>query len=169
VSAAERIECLALVREAFRAGASKQSACELIGVDARTVARWETRPQDLRQGPNSTPSNALTAEEQAAVLKVANSPEYANLPPGQIVPRLADQGIYLASESTFYRLFKANDLLAHRSKSHPHQHKKPEPLMATGPNQIWSWDITYLRAEVRGMFYYLYLPMDIFSRMIVHW
>jgi transposase InsO family protein len=169
VSAAERFECLALVREAHGAGARKELACELIGVDPRTVARWETRPEDLRQGPNATPSNALTEEEQAAVLKVANSPEYANLPPGQIVPRLADLGIYLASESTFYRLFKANDLLAHRSKSHPHQHKKPESLLATSPNQIWSWDITYLRAEVRGQFYYLYLPMDIFSRLIVHW
>jgi len=169
VSAAERLECLALVREAHGSGARKDLACALIGVDPRTVARWETRSHDLRQGPNSTPSNALTEAEQAAVLKVANSPAYANLPPGQIVPRLADLGIYMASESTFYRLFKANDLLAHRSKSHPHQHKKPEPLLATSPNQIWSWDITYLRAEVRGMFYYLYLPMDIFSRMIVHW
>jgi transposase InsO family protein len=169
VSAAERFECLALVREAHKSGARKELACELIGVDRRTVERWETRPEDLRQGPTTTPSNALTKEENEAILKVANSLEYANLPPGQIVPRLADLGIYLASESTFYRLFKANDLLAHRSKSQPRMHKKPEPLMATSPNQLWSWDITYLRAEVRGMFYYLYLPMDIFSRMIVHW
>lgn len=169
MSVAERLECLSLVREAHAAGARKEMACELIGIDRRTVERWETRPEDLRRGPLSKPSNALTAEEQALVLKVANSPEYANLPPGQIVPRLADLGIYLASESTFYRLFRANDLLAHRSKSQPRVHQKPEALMALAPNQIWSWDITYLRACVRGMFYYLYLPMDIFSRLIVHW
>jgi putative transposase len=169
VSIAERFECLSLVREAHAAGARKEMACELLGVDRRTIERWESRPEDLRRGPSTTPSNALTAEEQTRVLAVANSFEFANLPPGQIVPRLADQGIYLASESTFYRLLKGNNLLTHRSKFQPRTHQKPEALMALAPNQIWSWDITYLRAEVRGQFYYLYLPMDIFSRLIVHW
>lgn len=169
MSLVERLECLSLVHEAQAAGARKGLVCELLGVALRTVERWEINSEDLRRGPSTAPANALTKEEQALVLKTANSSEYANLPPGQIVPRLADKGIYLASESTFYRLLKANDLLAHRSKSSPRQHVKPEALLATAPNQIWSWDITYLRAEVRGKFYYLYLPMDIFSRYIVHW
>lgn len=169
MSGTDRQECLLLVGEACVGGASKKLACELLGVNRRTVERWGTRPEDLRQGPNSAPANSLTTEERANVLKLANSSEYANLPPGQIVPKLADLGIYVASESTFYRIFKNNNLLAHRSKSQVRKHHKPEALTALRPNQIWSWDITYLRAEVRGMFYYLYLPMDIFSRMIIHW
>lgn len=115
------------------------------------------------------PGNAFSVEERARVLAVANSAPYANLAPGQIVPTLADLGIYIGSESTFYRIFKANNLLVHRSKSSPRKHVKPDELLAISPNQIWSWDITFLRAEIRGIFYYLYLPMDIFSRMIVHW
>ena len=157
MSAEDRKECLELVREAHACGASKASACELIGIDVRTFERWQTKPKDLRCGPLTAPSNALTAEERATVLRHANSEEFANLPPGQIVPKLADLGIYVGSESTFYRVLKADGLLAHRSRA------MPAPLMATAPNQIWSWDITYLKAETKGRFYYLYLPMDVFS------
>lgn len=103
------------------------------------------------------------------MITIANAPEYRDLAPSQIVPRLADRGVYLASESSFYRILKVENLLSHRSKSRPRNVKRPEELFATSPNEIWSWDITYLRAEVRGRFYYLYLPMDIFSRFIVHW
>jgi putative transposase len=169
VSATERQECLTLVREAQEGGARKELACELIGVDVRTVVRWETKPEDGRKGPLIKPANAFTVEERAKVLAIANSAPYANLPPGQIVPTLADLGIYIGSESTFYRIFKSENLLAHRAKSQPRKHVKPEELIATAPNQIWSWDITYLRANIKGIFYYLYLPMDVFSRSIVHW
>ncbi len=100
---------------------------------------------------------------------MANSPEFANLPPSQIVPKLADKGEYVGSESTFYRILKKEKLLQHRSKASPRVHRKPEELIATRPNQIWSWDITYLKAGIKGSYYYLYLPMDIFSRKIVHW
>ena len=157
------------MKEACDAGATKSEACEILGVSSRTVERWETKPKDLRRGPTSIPSNALTTEERALILKIANSEEYANFPPGQIVPKLADKGLYVGSESSFYRVLKANGLHEHRSRSQPHVRARPEPLIATGPNQVWSWDITYLKAEIKGVFYYLYLPMDVFSRMIVHW
>jgi transposase InsO family protein len=169
VSGADRKECLTLVHEAQDAGARKDLACEILGVAKRTVERWEKSPEDLRGGPRQKPANAFTYEERQLVIKTANSAAYANMPPGQIVPTLADLGIYIGSESTFYRIFKTENLLNHRSRSYPHRHLKPEALMALNPNQIWSWDITYLRAGVKGMFYYLYLPMDIFSRKIVHW
>ena len=170
MSASERTEVINLVTEAMKSGARMIEACRLLGVSDRTVARWiEGRIQDMRKGPMNPPSNALSQTEKDLVIKVANSLEYANLPPGQIVPRLADQGIYIASESTFYRLLKEKGLLEHRSKSQPGKHLKPPPLIATGPNQIWNWDITYLRANIKGTFYYLYLPMDLFSRKIVHW
>lgn len=169
MSAEDRETCKQLVAEAQASGASREKACEFLGVSVRTVERWATRPEDLRKGPRTKPQNALTAEERESVLAIANKAEFANLPPCQIVPRLADQGQYVASESSFYRILNAENMLAHRSKSQPRKHKKPEELLATSPNEIWSWDITYLRSAIAGKFYYLYLPMDIFSRMIVHW
>ena len=101
---------------------------------------------------------------------MANSAEFGHLPPSQIVPRLADQGRYLASESTFYRVLRAEGQLAHRRSERPAQTRnKPKAICATAPNQVYSWDITYLPAAIRGQFFYLYLFLDIFSRKIVGW
>ena len=169
MSSDDRAECLFLIEEAVQSGARKVSACETLELNIRTIERWKTTPADGRRGPQNSPSNAFTKEEQAKVIEVANSPEYANLPPCQIVPKLADKGKYVGSESTFYRILRKEKMLAHRSKSSPRVNKKPEELVASRPNQIWSWDITYLRAGIKGTYYYLYLPMDIFSRKIVHW
>ena len=169
MSVSDRTECIFLIREAVDAGARKVMACETLDLEIRTIERWENNLVDKRCGPLTRPSNAFTDEEVSMILKTANSAEYANLPPCQIVPTLADKGVYLASESSFYRILKREKLLAHRSKSNPRKHKKPDELVALRPNQIWSWDITYLKAAIKGTYYYLYLPMDIFSRMIVHW
>lgn len=169
MSAEDRLQTRVLIEEAVVSGARKEKACELLGVSLRTLQRWATNIEDGRRGPLTPPSNALTEEERKKVVEIANSPKFANLSPWQIVPQLADTGQYVASESTFYRVLKQENLLAHRSNSHPQKHSKPEELVAKAPNEIWSWDITYLRAAVKGTFYYLYLPMDIFSRAIVHW
>ena len=102
------------------------------------------------------------------MLKVANSSEFRNLSPAKFVPMLADRGEYLASESSFYRLLKANRQLAHRRKEKPSRpYTELAPLTATRPNAIWSWDITYLKTRVRGIFYYLYMHIDLFSRRIM--
>lgn len=169
VSAEERSECIKLIQEAVCSGARKVKACDMLDLEIRTIERWEMNLVDQRHGPHSRPANALTDEERKQVLAIANSIEFANMPPSQIIPTLADRGDYIASESTFYRILNEEKLLAHRSKSSPRRHTKPEELVATMPNQIWSWDITYLKAAIKGTYYYLYLPMDIFSRMIVHW
>lgn len=110
---------------------------------------------DLRRGPLTKPANALTNEERHQLIKVANSPEYANLPPSQIVPKLADKGLYIASESTFYRVLKQEALLVHRSNTSPKKFSPPASLTATKPNQIWSWDITYLRAGIMSTLFWL--------------
>ena len=169
VSAADRKESLCLISEAVLSGARKKKACEILNISLRTIERWEKNLEDRRRGPHTMPSNALTDAERTRILQVANSVEYANLPPCQIVPKLADKGTYIASESSFYRILKKEKLLTHRSRSNPRTHKKPDDLLATHANQLWSWDITYLKAAIKGTYYYLYLPMDIFSRMIVHW
>ncbi len=169
MSSSDRAECISLITEAVQCGARKEKACETLNLQIRTIERWEKQPEDRRRGPHKRPSNAFSAEERAKVLEIANSTKYANFPPCQIVPRLADEGKYVGSESTFYRILKEEKLLAHRLRSSPRVHKKPEELVASRPNQIWSWDITYLKAAIKGTYYYLYLPMDVFSRLIVHW
>ena len=117
-----------------------------------------------------TPANKLSAAEQRAVLAVCNHTAYAHLPPSQIVPRLADDGVYLASESTFYRVLKAHDQHHRRGRAQaPRPHAPPTSYTATAANQVWSWDITYLPSPVRGQFYYLYLFEDIYSRKAVGW
>jgi len=162
---------LSAVDEAVAQGATQSAASELVGLSDRTVQRWRDTPgvEDGRQGPKSKPVHALTPAERAFVVKIATSPEYRNMAVRQIVPRLADEGVYIASESSFYRVLHEEKLMAHRSHARPASHSKPRSHLATGPRQVWSWDITYLRASVRGTFYYLYLVLDIWSRKIVGW
>jgi putative transposase len=107
--------------------------------------QWDTQ-LDVKHEP----CNKLTELERQRIIKVANEPEYADLPPSKIVPKLADKGIYIASESTYYRTLKEADQLSHRQKAKPTgQRKKPRALTATGPNQIYSWDITYCAPILR--------------------
>jgi transposase InsO family protein len=162
---------LELVEEAVQAGARREQACAVLGLDARTEQRWKRRGSgdDLRSGPKSTPTNALSLQEQQELVAIANLPEHRDLSPKQLVPRLADQGRYLASESTFYRVLKANGQMRHRERAQPPTHARPRELVATRPNEVWSWDIAYLRAPLRGTFFYLYLVLDVFSRKIVGW
>lgn len=170
----EREQIIVLLNESVAAGARQQQACAIMGLSGRTVQRWQQGDGAVRcdQRPlrNFEPPHKLTPIERAEVLAVANSDEFGHLPPSQIVPRLADQGCYLASESTFYRILKAESLNAHRRSERPTQTRtKPRAASATAPNQLYSWDITYLPADIRGQYFYLYLFMDIFSRKIVAW
>lgn len=160
---------LALLDEAVSAGARLEAACELLGLSARTVARWRGDPGgvDRRGEAAVAPVHKLTPEERETIVRYATCAEYRDLSPRQIVPLLADRGIYVASESSFYRVLHECDLMAHREPSRPRKHHRPTEHLATAPNQVWSWDITYLRSPVRGVFYYLYLVLDVFSRKIV--
>lgn len=162
----------AALTQALQDGARLRAACQVIGVSARTIQRWKRRPNgdDRRCGPHHRPSHALTVHEEAQVLAVMTSAAYSHLSPKQLVPRLADEGRYLASESTMYRLKHRIGLGARR-----------RPLLRTGvtrattvhravrPNQVWSWDITYLPTVIRGRFLRLYLVMDVWSRRIMGW
>jgi transposase InsO family protein len=170
----DRREAIALIEEAVAAGARKAPACELLGLSLRTVQRW-TRDGDVGEdrrpsAARPTPPNALSAAERAEVLAACHSPEHASLPPSQIVPRLADRGVYIASESTFYRVLHAEDAQHRRGRAKAPRTPAPPPShTAHGPCQVWCWDITYLPGPVRGMFFYLYLILDLYSRKIVGW
>ncbi len=155
--------------EAQKSGARLAPACCEVGLNPRTIQRWRSRGggEDNRHGPKREPRNKLSVSERQQVLDVANSPEFRDLSPKQIVPKLADQKKYVASESTFYRVLREEKQMAHRGRAKAPSSRPPAEQRATGPGQVWTWDITYLRSPVAGMFFYLYLFVDVWSRKIV--
>ena len=168
---------IALVGEAVASGARQQSACEVLSLPERSLRRWKRRLEarqltDQRKAAavQQGASNALSEAERTAIITICNQPAFKSLPPSQIVPQLADQGIYLASEATFYRVLRDAKQQNRRGRAEPPRTvTKPKGYKATAPNQVWSWDITYLAASIRGSFYRLYLIEDIYSRKIVGW
>ena len=174
ISTPDRQTAVALIDEARSAGARLRPCCQVMGITARTYQRWtqagEVRSDGRPEAVRPLPSHALTPEERAAVLAVCNTPENASRPPGQIVPALADEGQYLASESTFYRILRDEGQQHHRGRARkPSAGKAPVTHCATAPNAVWCWDITWLPAVIRGRFFFLYLIMDLYSRKIVGW
>ncbi len=136
-----------LIDEACAAGARRERAVERLGLSPRTRQRWRAMDGLKTDGraaaaQGRTPANRLSEHERQAILTLVNQPALADRPPSQIVPALADQGIYLASESTSYRVLKAANQLTHRGKARPPTPRRPEPLTATAPHQVWSWDST---------------------------
>ncbi len=153
------------------AGARQSRCCEVLSLNARTLQRWRRSKDgsDGRRGPTSEPANKLSRQERNTILEIAGAPQYRDLSPKQIVPLLANQGCYVGSESSFYRVLREAGQAGHRAATRPATHRRPTELSADGPNQVWSWDITYLRSSVAGRFYYLYLIVDVWSRKITGW
>ena len=149
ISPVDRQMAIDLIAEAVKAGARQFKACEVLEIDVRTLQRWKrmlAKKGTLADGRKQAaqlrvPGNKLSDAEREAIVAVCNTPEHQSLPPSQLVPRLADQGQYLASESTFYRVLHEYRQAARRgrAKSH-HRPAKPAAYEATGPNQVWSWD-----------------------------
>lgn len=167
----DRLNCINLVAEAVQMGARQVKACEMLDISVRTLERWRKYPekQDMRKSHHSKPANSLTEEEKQVILETANSERFKDKPPTQIVPILLDEGRFIASESSFYRVLKENKMASHRENTRVRKHSKPVEYNADGPNKIWSWDITYLKSAIKGLYFYLYMIIDIFSRMIVGW
>jgi len=121
-----------------------------------------------RERSAPAPAHALSAEEREQILRIANEPRFAALPPARIVPMLADEGVYIASESSFSRVLRANGQTRHRGRAKaPRRVRPPTTHVATGPRQVWTWDMSYLPTRVRGVWCYLYFILDIYSRKIV--
>lgn len=136
---------LVLIDEAVTSGARLNRACDILGLPARTVQRWRQQGEqgfDRRLGPKTAPCNKLSPAERRTVLDITQRPEYRDLSPKQIVPRVADDGVYLASESTFYRILHEEDALHHREPSLPRSVARPREYAAMGPYEVWSWDIS---------------------------
>jgi putative transposase len=162
------------ITEARAGGARLGSACALAGIDPRTVQRWsknqgpargDRRPEAVRPAP----SHALTEAERARIVAVANEPRFVETPPARIVPMLADEGVYIASESSFHRVLRAHGQMNRRGRARPPRRSRPPTThVATRPGEVWCWDVTFLPArQVQGQWFYLYLILDLYSRKIV--
>lgn len=156
-------------------GARLRLACEIAGIDLRTLQRWQaheglTRGDGRPVAVRPMPSHALTPDERAQILAVANEPRFACVPPARIVPMLADEGVYLASESSFCRVLREHGQNTHRGRAKaPKASRPPTTHIATAARQVWCWDMTYLPANVLGRWFHLYLILDLYSRKIVGW
>jgi transposase InsO family protein len=169
-------KALQILAEGIAAGARASALAKLTGVGLITLQRWRRQLAgnndgiDLHKASSRRVAKRLSAEECQRILLTCNEPKYASLPPGQIVPDLADQGIYMGSEHSFYRVLYAHGQLHRRGKAHLPQEARPvHRLRADGPNQVWSWDISNLPNSAKGIGHYLYQVIDIWGRKVVAW
>jgi putative transposase len=167
---------LEILDTGMAAGARACKLAELLLIVLMTLQRWRRQfagdgdDLDRRTGLLRLVSHRLTEEERQRNLLTCNQPEFAALPPGQIVPILADRGLYIGSERSFYRVLHAHGQGHRRGRARPPQEPRPVPsLRSDGPNQVWSWDITYLPTSVRGVWLYRYLVVDVWSCKVVAW
>jgi transposase InsO family protein len=165
-----------LIRDIAQArveGARLAPACALAGIDARTLQRWKageglTRGDRRPDANHPVPSHALSEAERAQIVAVANEPRFADTPPARIVPALADEGIYIASESSFHRVLRAHGQMNPRGRAQPPRTSRPPTThIATRPGDVWCWDVTFLPAQIQGRWFYFYLILDLYSRKIV--
>ena len=165
------------IAQAHATGARLEHACQIAGIDVRTLQRWTAEAEegvvlaDARPlAVHATPAHALSVQERVQVLAVANEPRFAEMPPARIVPMLADEGVYLASESTFSRVLREGGQMRHRGRAKlARKSRPPTTHIAEQPREVWCWDMTYLPATVVGQWFYLYLILDLYSRKIVGW
>ena len=159
---------MSAVAELVPAMALRPALRGLGGSHATWYRRRALRLQRLAR-VRPAPPLALSAAERTSILQTLNAPRFADCTPYTAWARLLDEGVYLASIRTFYRVLAASGMVNERRNQliHP-AHAKPE-LIATGPNQVWSWDITRLRSSLKWQFFYLYVLIDIFSRYVVGW
>jgi len=174
VSLEQREWIIGLIKQARVDGARLNSACQAVEIDPATYRRWQRDnvvvPDQRAAAKRPTPINKLTPQEKEVILLTCHLPEFQSLPPSQIVPTLADRGCYIGSESSFYRTLHEADEQRDRGRTKPRQKRaKPDEYQTTGPNQCWTWDVTWLKSPVNGLFYYLYMMVDVFSRKITAW
>jgi hypothetical protein len=161
------------IPEARANGARQAPACALAGIDPRTLQRWRkgdgpTRGDQRPDAIRPAPSHALTEEERSPIVELANQPRFAEAPPALIVPVLADEGVYIASESSFHRVLRAHRQMHRRGRARPPRPSRPPTThIAVRPGDVWCWDVTFLPATVQGRWFYFYLILDLYSRKIV--
>ncbi len=148
ISHPDRQKAVLLITNAIDLGAPKYKACKELGISCKTYNRWTSGNSVKKDGRpfaiRPAPKNKFSSEEKQCILKTCNSNKFSSLPPTQIVPQLADHGVYIGSESSIYRVLKEAGQQNHRGRARHAQKKPPESFCASGPCQVWSWDITWL-------------------------
>jgi putative transposase len=147
----------------------KRAACQALGVARASLYRYTQPAGSTIPIPRPSPPRALSGEERATVLDQLNSERFIDQAPAEVYATLLDEGQYLCSVRTMYRILDQHDQVRERRNQLAHPaYQKPE-LLATGPNQVWSWDITKLLGPAKWTYFYLYVILDIFSRYVVGW
>jgi putative transposase len=155
--------------EDLEAVTSTKRACALLGASRATIYRHRRPPMARLSTPRPAPANKLTEAERQHILAVLRSEAYCDLAPAQVWARLLDDGIYLCSISTMYRLLAIAGEVHERRRQATHPPRVRPELVARHPLVVWSWDITKLKGPRRGEYYDLYVVLDIFSRYVVAW
>ncbi len=148
---------------------SLATACALLGRPRASHYRAQQAAVPRQRSPRPAPPNALTQAEREWILEVLNSPRFCDKSVAQTWATLLDEGVYLASRSTMHRVLRACGQSRERRRQATHPARAKPELLATAPGQVWSWDITKLRGPERGVYYDLYVVLDIFSRYVVGW
>lgn len=152
ISPPNRQKTVELIGEAVESWAREAPACEIALISVRTYQRWKGSKEALIDKratcQRQAPGNKLTKEERQCVFETVNRREFKDLPPSKIVPILADEGVYLASESTLYRMLRAAGKQHHRGRAKEPEKRKATTHKATAANQVYTWDITYLNSEI---------------------
>lgn len=146
---------------------TKSDLCEVLGIAPSTYFRRYSSKVEISTKKKSSPRK-LSQEEENQILAIVNSEEFCDMAPGEIFYRLLDQGLYYCSERTIYRILERNQQNIQRRQKAAGNYSRPE-LLATKPNQLWSWDITKLKGPKKWTYYYLYKIMDVYTRYVVGW
>lgn len=171
IKPSDRNRAVSLIQEAIKEGARLKNCCKVLDISQRTYQRWKAgNGIDGRKGAEKNVAGKLSEHERQRIISVSCSDEYKDSNPYEIFLTLLEKGIYIASISSFYRVLRSAGLLHHRGNKRPRsKQKKPPELVATGPNQVWTWDITWVQSLVKGIFYYSYKIIDIWDKNIVGW
>lgn len=150
-------------------GCDRGAACALVGRSRASHYRAKNPPPPKPTQPRRAQPRALSEAENAEILRVLNSERFADTAPATVYATLLDEGVYLASVPTMYRLLRANGQTGERRAQAVHPARVKPELIATAPNEVWSWDITKLHGPAKWTYYYLYVILDIYSRYVVGW
>jgi len=174
IEAENRSQLMDLLQEVLNTGASIKTVANLFGICSRTLKRWDIAINahgfsvDSRNGSLRHVVHKFTPEERNKVIETVNDLRFADLTPAQIVAILAEERIYVGSESSFYRIIREEGLLRQRDRARQPREPRPIPMLeARGIHQVLAWDITLLPGPIKGQFYYLYMVMDVRSRRIL--
>lgn len=143
--------------------------CEALGVSRASWYRWKTPPTRREPRPRPAPARALSEPEKDRVASALHEPRFVDRAPAEVYATLLDEGLYLCSERTMYRILSERGEVKERRDQLRHPRRVKPRLVASGPNQVWSWDITKLRGPVKRRLFYLFVLIDIYSRYVVGW